>query len=189
MHSWLTAPEALAQHALLHAPLDQTNHTIADSKPEFTSHRDRYRALTRILTRLEQMFVLGRFELRVRAMIDEYGETGELIEGLERALEAHARALEALGEFARHETDPTEALRAAQGALAQIAELLGQDMDPHGNDLTHCIFAQYAGLLLLQRYCQELWELLKIRQQSLQASQPFAIGGTQMAQSVFAKQS
>ena len=170
--------------------LDQTNHTIADSKSEFASERERYRALTSILSRLEQMFVLGRFELRVRAMIDQLGESNELIDGLEKALEQHAAALVALGEFAINElVDPTPALDAADSALSEIAALLRKDMDPHGDELKHCVFAQYAGLLLLQRYCQELWELLKIRQKSLRKSHPFAIGGTQMAQSVFAEQS
>ena len=169
--------------------LDKANHTIAESKSEFSSQKERYHALTQILSLLEQAFVLGRFEMRVRWSIDSIKNPDEFIRSMERSLLAHAETLDALGKKARSNVDSSEAMAKSQQSLEEARLILNESDDPLNIELHRCILAQYAGILLLNQYCKKLEQLLKLRQKFLDETKPFVISGTQHGQSVFAENS
>ena len=167
------------------------NHTIADSQPEFASNRERYEALIEILRILEVTYVLSRFEMRVRTIFDSIDESNELSDGIHRCLLEHATAVETLGEYAESNQIRMDSgvLRKSQASLEEISSTLEKSTAPENNTLQNLLLAQYAGLILLQQYCQKLEAQLEIRRESFRDSKTFTIGGTQAAQSVFADQS
>ena len=175
----------------VYVSLDVVNHTIADSQPEFASNRERYEALIEILRILEVIYVLSRFEMRVRTIFDSIDESNELSDDIHRCLLEHATAVETLGEYAESNQIRMDSgvLQKSQASLEEISSTLEKSTAPENNTLQNLLLAQYAGLILLQRYCQKLETQLEIRRESLKNSKTFAIGGTQQAQSVFADQS
>ncbi len=171
--------------------IDMVNTTVNGCKSELSSHADRLLALTDVVANLERIFLISRYEMRMRSMLDldEHGKDNPYCDQIDKVFQSYALALIALGDTAANGTSSTPHVKAASEDLEKMfAEF--ETIDIALDDrIRHLILAQAAGLLLLEKLVDSTHNQLLIRQSSLQNFSPIAIGAPVNPQSIFADES
>ena len=166
--------------------IDMVNTTVNGCKSEITSHRERHLALTDVVGNLERIFVISRYEMRLRSVMDEIGADNPFSDRIDQVFHSYAQALNALGENAAQGTSSTQSVHAASNDLEQMFKDFENLDFPLNNRMKHLIFAQAAGLLLLDRLVNSTHKQLLIREAALANLRPMAVGAPVNPEAIFA---
>ena len=137
--------------------LDAMSRMVTDTRSEFESYSNLYQDLQELMRHLERVYVLVRFELRLRTMYDDSPCTESIDDDVSKALMLFADAIEALGEQTDDPNLPETRIIATRDAIDRIRRSLERITPDTACHADHMAMSQVVGLRLLLR------ELLAIR--------------------------
>ena len=156
--------------------LDAMSRMITDTRSEFESHSSLYRDLQQLLGHFERVFVLVRFELRLRTMYDDSPCTQSIDNQVSEALLLFAEAMEALGKQTGAPEIPNARIIAARDALAGIRRSLEQLTPDTACQADHMAMSQVVGLRLLMRELESIRHGLEHRAEINRQFRPIVVG-------------